>query len=65
MVYDRSMEDGLRPRIAAQCIAEPDEWETIRRYCFETREPIGRVLVLGALAYIKQQKPVRRETKRP
>jgi hypothetical protein len=54
-----SMTKDQLPRMPAQCLADPKEWDIIRRYCFDTREPIGRVLVLGALDYIQRQKKVK------
>ena len=50
------MTESQMAHMPVEAIADPKEWDIIRRYCFETREPIGRVLVLGALEYIHRQK---------
>ena len=48
------------PHIPIEALAVPKEWDIIRRYCFDTRQTIGRVLVLGALDYIQKQGKVKK-----
>ena len=60
MEREQKMTIDQMPRMPAACVATPDEWDIIRRYCFDTRQTIGRVLVLGALDYIKKQGKVKK-----
>ena len=50
------MTDVQMSRIPVQAIAEPKEWEAIRKYCYYHRISIGRFVVEAALKIIKEAK---------
>ena len=50
------MNDVQMSRIPVQAIAEPQEWQAIREYCYAHRVAVGRFVVEAALKAIKEAK---------